>query len=213
MTFRSLIDNFNKHFYENIWMYLLTILFMATGMILGLYCVKYMGDVDKNTLINYITAFGSSSTLDGLSNKQILMGTLKNNLPIIFGFWFLGLTVVGLPIIILLNIYKGFSLGFTFSFFIYGLKEKGLLLSLLGVLPQNLIYIPCLIFLSVISIEFSIGIVKEKFTKKYSPTGNGSVRNYTMMFLIITGVMFIGFFFESFITPLLINFSLKGLGA
>ena len=59
MTFRSLIDSFNKHFYENIWMYLLTILFMATGMILGLYCVKYMGDVDKNTLINYITAFGS----------------------------------------------------------------------------------------------------------------------------------------------------------
>ena len=193
-------------------MYLLTILFIATGMILGLYCVKYMGDVDKSTLINYITAFGSSSTLDGLSNKEILMGTLKNNIPIIIGFWFLGLTVVGLPIIILINIYKGFSLGFTFSFFIYGLKEKGLLLSLLGDLPQNLIYIPCLIFLSVLSIEFSIGIVKEKFTKKYSPN-TGSVKNYTMMFLIVTGVMFIGFLFESFITPILINFALKGLGA
>jgi len=202
----------NIYIYENIWMYLLTILFIATGMILGLYCVKYMGDVDKSTLINYITAFGSSSTLDGLSNKEILMGTLKNNIPIIIGFWFLGLTVVGLPIIILINIYKGFSLGFTFSFFIYGLKEKGLLLSLLGVLPQNLIYIPCLIFLSVLSIEFSIGIVKEKFTKKYSPN-TGSVRNYTMMFLIVTGVMFIGFLFESFITPILINFALKGLGA
>ncbi|HBL06831.1 MULTISPECIES: stage II sporulation protein M [unclassified Clostridium] len=212
MTLRSIIDSFNKHFYENIWMYLLTILFIATGMILGLYCVKYMGDVDKSTLINYITAFGSSSTLDGLSNKEILMGTLKNNIPIIIGFWFLGLTVVGLPIIILINIYKGFSLGFTFSFFIYGLKEKGLLLSLLGVLPQNLIYIPCLIFLSVLSIEFSIGIVKEKFTKKYSPN-TGSVKNYTMMFLIVTGVMFIGFLFESFITPILINFALKGLGA
>ncbi|WP_346878748.1 stage II sporulation protein M [Clostridium sp. UBA7791] len=211
MTLRSIIDSFNKHFYENIWMYLLTILFIATGMILGLYCVKYMGDVDKSTLINYITAFGSSSTLDGLSNKEILMGTLKNNIPIIIGFWFLGLTVVGLPIIILINIYKGFSLGFTFSFFIYGLKEKGLLLSLLGVLPQNLIYIPCLIFLSVLSIEFSIGIVKEKFTKKYSPN-TGSVKNYTMMFLIVTGVMFIGFLFESFITPILINFALKGLG-
>jgi len=195
MTLRSIIDSFNKHFYENIWMYLLTILFIATGMILGLYCVKYMGDVDKSTLINYITAFGSSSTLDGLSNKEILMGTLKNNIPIIIGFWFLGLTVVGLPIIILINIYKGFSLGFTFSFFIYGLKEKGLLLSLLGVLPQNL-----------------IGIVKEKFTKKYSPN-TGSVKNYTMMFLIVTGVMFIGFLFESFITPILINFALKGLGA
>ncbi len=212
MTLRSIIDSFNKHFYENIWMYLLTILFIATGMILGLYCVKYMGDVDKSTLINYITAFGSSSTLDGLSNKEILMGTLKNNIPIIIGFWFLGLTVVGLPIIILINIYKGFSLGFTFSFFIYGLKEKGLLLSLLGVLPQNLIYIPCLIFLSVLSIEFSIGIVKEKFTKKYSPN-TGSVKNYTMMFLIVTGVMFIGFLFESFITPILINFAIKGLGA
>ncbi len=213
MTFRSLIDGFNKHFYENIWMYLLTILFIATGMILGLYCVKYMGDVDKGTLINYITALSSTSAIDGLSNKEILMGTIKNNLPFIFGFWFLGLTVVGLPVIILINIYKGFSLGFTFSFFIYGLKERGLLLAVLGLLPQNLIYIPCIIFLSVQSIQFSVGIVKEKFTKRAAPGTSGSVKNYSITFLIVTGIMFIGFLFETFLTPVLINFALKGIGA
>ncbi|MEG1256361.1 stage II sporulation protein M [Clostridium sp.] len=208
MTFRSLLDGFNKHFYENIWLYLITILFMATGMIVGLYCVKYMGDVDKNTLINYITALSSSSA----SNKEVLIGTLKNNLPFIIGFWFLGLTIVGAPVIILLNIYKGFSLGFTFSFFIYGLKERGLLLAILGVLPQNIIYIPCLIFLSVLALQFSIGSVKEKFSKRFVSRTNSSVRMYTIIFVVTTGVMFIGFLFEAFLTQELVKFALKGLG-
>ncbi|MEG0132673.1 MAG: stage II sporulation protein M [Clostridium sp.] len=212
MTFRSLLDGFNKHFYENIWLYLATILFMATGIIVGLYCVKYMGDAEKDSLVNYITLLSSSSAIDGLSNKEILMGTLKNNLPIIIGFWFLGLTIVGAPMIMLLNIYKGFSLGFTFSFFIYGLKQRGLLLSILAVLPQNIIYIPCLILLSVLALQFSIGSVKEKFSKRIMTKPSDSVRSYTMMFICITGIMFIGFLFESFVTPGLIKFALKGLG-
>jgi len=56
MTFRNIIDSFNKHFRDNFWIYLLSILFLCTGVILGIYSVKYMSEGDKSNLVNYITS-------------------------------------------------------------------------------------------------------------------------------------------------------------
>lgn len=213
MKFKGVLNGINKHFYDNLFLYLITILFIATGMIVGLYCVKYMQDVDKSSLISYITSISTSSSSEIMDAPKIFWGAVKNNLPMIIGLWILGLTFVGAPIILLINLYKGFSLGFTFSFFIYALKERGILLAILGVLPQNIIYIPCIIFLSVISLHFSIIGIKEKFSKKYTPNSQSNVRNYTMIFLLTTCLMGIGFFIEAFITPAFLKVVLKGLGA
>lgn len=213
MKFKDIFDGANKHFNDNLGYYLLTILFMATGMIVGLYCVKYMQDVDKGSLINYITTISTSSNGEIMATTKIFINTLKNNLPIIIGLWILGLTFIGAPIVLLVNLYKGFSLGFTFSFFIYALKQKGIILALLGVLPQNLIYVPCIIFLSVIALKGSVAGVKEKFSKKYVNSSYTDVRNYTMIYVVTSMIMASGFLIETFLTPVFINMVLKGIGA
>ncbi|WP_040194820.1 stage II sporulation protein M [Clostridium culturomicium] len=213
MKFKGIFDGANKHFNDNLGYYLLTILFMATGMIVGLYCVKYMQDVDKGSLINYITTISTSSNGEIMATTKIFINTLKNNLPIIIGLWILGLTFIGAPIVLLVNLYKGFSLGFTFSFFIYALKQKGIILALLGVLPQNLIYVPCIIFLSVIALKGSVAGVKEKFSKKYVNSSYTDVRNYTMIYVVTSMIMASGFLIETFLTPVFINMVLKGIGA
>ncbi|MDU4892477.1 MAG: stage II sporulation protein M [Clostridium sp.] len=213
MKFKGIFDGANKHFNDNLGYYLLTILFMATGMIVGLYCVKYMQDVDKGSLINYITTISTSPNGEIMATTKIFINTLKNNLPIIIGLWILGLTFIGAPIVLLVNLYKGFSLGFTFSFFIYALKQKGIILALLGVLPQNLIYVPCIIFLSVIALKGSVAGVKEKFSKKYVNSSYTDVRNYTMIYVVTSMIMAAGFLIETFLTPVFINMVLKGIGA
>lgn len=213
MKFKGIFDGANKHFNDNLGYYLLTILFMATGMIVGLYCVKYMQDVDKGSLINYITTISTSSNGEIMATTKIFINTLKNNLPIIIGLWILGLTFIGAPIVLLVNLYKGFSLGFTFSFFIYALKQKGIILALLGVLPQNLIYVPCIIFLSVIALKGSVAGIKEKFGKKYVNSSYTDVRNYTMIYVVTSMIMASGFLIETFLTPVFINMVLKGIGA
>lgn len=171
-----------------------------------------MQDVDKGSLINYITAISTSPSGELMSTTKIFINTLKNNLPIIIGLWILGLTFIGAPVVLLINLYKGFSLGFTFSFFIYALKQRGIVLALLGVLPQNLIYIPCIIFLSVIALKGSVAGVKEKFSKKYVSGSYTNVRNYTMTYIFATAVMAAGFLIETFLTPIFINMVLKGIG-
>lgn len=213
MKFKGIFDGANKHFNDNLGYYLITILFMATGMIVGLYCVKYMQDVDKGSLINYITAISTSPKGEIMATTKIFINTLKNNLPIIIGLWILGLTFIGAPIVLLINLYKGFSLGFTFSFFIFALKQRGLVLALLGVLPQNLIYVPCIIFLSVIALKGSVAGIKEKFSKKYVNGSYTNVRNYTIIYVITSVIMVAGFLIETFLTPIFINMVLKGVGA
>ncbi len=213
MTYRNIIDSFNKHFRDNFWLYLLSILFLCTGTILGIYSVKYMSEGDKSSLVNYITSISNSTTLESTNNKAILLEAFKSNIPIIIGYWFLGLTIVGLPVILILNIFKGFSIGFTFSFFIYGLKDKGIILAILGVLPQNIIYIPCIILASVISMQFSLNILKDKLNKGYKGSRDGSIVNYSFAFICFLLLMSVGFMFEAFLTPSLIKFALKSVGA
>lgn len=211
MTLKGVIDGINRHINDNLWYYLISILFMATGIILGLYCVKYMGDTDRETLLSYISSLNSSNALGSLSNKAVFIGTLKNNLPVILGFWVLGLTIVGTPFILFLDIYKGFTLGFTFSFFIYGLKQKGILLSILGILPQNIVYIPCVLLLSVFAMEYSIGIIKDKFHIGRSYGDSLSIRTYTMVFTMVAVIMMSGFLIEAYITPALVRLALRGI--
>lgn len=211
MTFRNMSDNFNKHFHENFGFYLISILFISTGIILGIYCVKYLSPEEKNAIIKYVAIVENSSTLSYIDNKLIFIQALKNNLPIVIGFWFLGLTIVGIPFILMIDILKGFSLGFTFSFFVQAIEKKGAMLSVLGVLPQNLIYIPCIILFSVISMELSLGLVKEKLNRNYNNSGF-TIMGYTSIFIGIFIVMTMGFLIEVFLTPTLIELTLKGLG-
>lgn len=210
MKLKGVVDGFSKHFNENLWYYLVSILFVATGMILGLYCVKYMGAAERDTLINYIGSLNSSAAIAGVANKTVLFGAIKNNLPLMIALWICGITIVGVPIILLINAYKGFTLGFTFSFFIYGLKQKGILLALLGALPQNIIYIPCFIILSVFSMQYSVGIIKEKFNIGRVSVEDTNIKTYTMLFIIVSAFMVIGFLIEGFVTPSLVKFALKG---
>ena len=198
MSSNTLVSNITKHMQENFWLYIISILCVFTGIILGIYSVKYMGEIERNDLVNYLTNFIDPANTSGISYKLIFMQSIKNNLPVIIFLWFLGLTIVGIPIIIIIDLLKGFTVGFTFSFMISGLGKSGIGIAILGVLPQNLIYIPCIIFASVVSMEFSIMLLKNKFNKQWT---SSRIIYYSAIFIVIIVFLFIGIVIESYIAP------------
>lgn len=201
MSSSTIMMKISKHIQENFWLYILSILCVFTGIILGIYSVKYMGAFERNDLVNYLMNFVEPSNTSGVSYKLILLQSIKNNLPVIIFLWFLGLTIVGLPIILIINLLKGFTVGFTFSFMISGLGKSGLGIAILGVLPQNLIYIPCIIFASVVSMEFSIMLVKDKFNKQRTSSISSRIMYYSLIFVVIIILLFVGIIIESYIAP------------
>ncbi|MBZ9635899.1 stage II sporulation protein M [Clostridium sp. FP1] len=213
MSSNTLISNINKHIQENFWLYIISILCVFTGIILGIYSVKYMGEIEQNDLVNYLMNFIDPSNTSGISYKLIFFQSLKNNLPVIIFLWFLGLTIVGIPIIIIIDLLKGFTVGFTFSFMISGLGKSGIGIAVLGVLPQNLIYIPCIIFASVVSMEFSIMLLKDKFNKQWTSSISSRIIYYSVIFIVLIAFLFIGIIIESYIAPYFIKNLINGLGS
>ena len=195
----------NKHFENNFWLYIVSVFCIFLGIILGIYTVKYMGPVEKDQLTAYLSTFTSSINGKNIIYKDIFFQSIKNNLPIIVGIWFLGLTMIGTPLILVIDVIKGYTLGFTISFIIKGVGVKGVWITLLGVLPQNIIYLPCIMFASISAMEFSIAFLKNNVYKQWGSSIFKRIVSYSLIFLGISIFMCLGFLIEAYITPYFIK--------
>lgn len=206
MANRKKIFDFNEHLQTNFWIYIISLLCIFTGVVLGIYAVKYMGNIENESIANYLNNFGENITAGNFQYKIMFSGILKNNLPLIIAIWFLGLTMVGMPIILLIDVIKGFTLGFTLSFLIKAFGSKGIGIALIGLLPQNIIYVFCILFSSVIAMEFSLSFLKDKISNKWTSSIWMKLTSYSFIFGAIFVVMCFGFIFETYITPNLVKF-------
>ena len=167
-------------------------IFFCVGIALGTYIVKYMRASDASDLTSYFSTFAQSIVKEPVNNTALVLITIS-------------FTVFGTPIILLLDLIKGFTLGYTFSFLISTFEGKGLWLALVATIPQNIIYIPCFIALSIVGIEFSSTKLKDKFFN------NGKVNTIVERELIFkigvfACIFIIGTFIEAYLCPNIIKF-------
>lgn len=196
-----------EHVQNNIILYIISILFLCIGIVIGIYSVKYMDSSEKVNIVSYIASFPETISPAQVNQKNIFMEAFKSNGAFILAIWFLGLTMLGTPIILIIDLLKGFTLGFTSSIVINGLGTKGILMDLLVILPQNIIYIPCMIISSAIAIEFSLGLFNNNSISINKKNGNLiNIAAYSTLFLFILFFMIIGFIYEGYISPKLLSF-------
>ena len=200
-----LLARLNDTFRDKKAYFFIVLIMFCLGISFGLYTVKYMGASDKNDLTNYFFSFTNSIETQPINYGNLLFEVIKKNILIIVPIFALGLTFFGAPIILILDLLKGFTLGYTFSFMVTTFEGKGIGLALVSVIPQNLVYIPCFIALSVISLSMSTERFKGKFFKygKSKDTFNDGVLDklFIIIILFVTGILI-----ETYISPSLIKF-------
>lgn len=185
--------------------FFIVLIMFCLGLSFGLYTVKYMGQADKNDLINYFTSFAKSLEENQINYGSLLIEVMKKNLIIILPIFLVGLTFFGGPVILIIDLLKGFILGYTFSFMATLFQGKGFGLAIISIIPQNLIYIPCIIGLSIIGLSMSTENFKRKFFKKNK--GDSPFSEGTLKKLAIIAILFIvGMFVETYISPILMKF-------
>lgn len=195
----------SSHLQNNLWLYILSAICLCTGIVLGVYTVKYMSGFEKSDLLNYLSSFIKNYDLKSINYKELFVETAKNNIPVLLIVWFLGLTMIGIPIILILDVIKGFTIGFTVTFFVSGMGFKGIWMALLSIIPQNIIYIPCIIIGSVLAMEFSLMMIRSNGKKHWTTGISSRIMSYSFVFIIIAGCMFVGLSFETYITPNIIK--------
>lgn len=200
-----LLTRLNDTFRDKKAYFFIVLIMFCLGISFGLYTVKYMGASDKSDLTNYFFSFTNSIESQPVNYGNLLFEVIKKNILIIIPIFVLGLTFFGTPIILILDLLKGFTLGYTFSFIVTTFEGKGIGLALVSVIPQNLIYIPCFIALSVISLSMSTEKFKGKFFK-YGKNKDCFTDGALNKLFIIIILFIIGILVETYISPSLIKF-------
>jgi len=186
--------------------YLLVLLLFCMGVVIGVYTVKYMDERNKSDLISYFGNFTNSMGERNVDYWELFSITLKKNLFLIIPILILGFTFWGSFIILIIDLVKGFSLGYTFAFLISTFEGKGLVLALASIVPQNIVYIPCFIALSVIGIYFSANSFKERFSKKNALSRFELLKEFKNIVFVILVFFSFGLIIETYICPNLIKF-------
>ena len=195
----------NETFRENRIYYMIVLLLFCIGIVIGIYTVKYMNQSDRNELGNYFTSFANGVGERQTDYGTLLFDVLKKNILLIIPIVLLSLTFFGVPFILAFDLLKGFSLGYSFAFLVTTFEGKGMGLALAAIIPQNLVYIPCFIALSAISVSISIAKFKEKFSKHPVSIGFNS-KSIINSLIVLFAILMIGVVIETYVCPSIIRF-------
>ena len=177
----------------------------VVGIIAGSIFMIILSKNDKETVLNSIKDFFNKL----INNKFNFVGTLKNTVISNFLFsliiWVIGISVIGVLIVIFIIFYKSFTLGFTISSIIYTYSIKGTLLALIYVFPHMIINLLVLLYLSSYSIKLSIILIKS-ILKKDNLNFKAFINNYSKVFLISMLFLIATSLYESFISPIILRY-------
>lgn len=188
-----------QHISENKWQYLLITVVFLIGILVGEYKSLGLTSGVKNHLLALIDDYLQGGVSVDLDKQVILLNSFINQGKSVIAVWFLGLTIIGMPLILGVVFLKGFSLGFTISFLIKERGVSGVLISLLSILPQNLIYIPLLIIWSVLGINFTFYITRGRLMSGV-PLSRGLIR-YSLLMLASLAIALAGALIEAYLSP------------
>ena len=189
----------------------LVIILILAGIAAGALMVRVMDGHQKQELIGHLEGFmqglGSHTPLP--DSSTIWNISAWQHLRLAGLLWFFGLAVIGLPLIALVVFVRGFLIGFTVGFFVQELGYQGVLLSLAGVLPHNLLGIPVLMFLAVYTGSFSLTLHQQRsFRRELAPR----IALYTLICVILTLLLLAASLIEAHVSPGLMLLVSRWLG-
>ena len=177
----------------------ITLLCFIAGMLL----ISMLSKSNKELIINSLNNFYTSLKENKISSTNLLYKTMTSNLILNIIIWVLGISIIGIPIVIFILGFKSLSLGFTISSLIYTYKFNGLLKAIIYLIP-NIINIFIVFILVYYSISFSINLFNYLF-RKIEFNKRVIVKRYLKLFIVAILLSILTSVTESFILPKLFN--------
>lgn len=195
------------HISKHITLYFMIILCFSIGIASGVFSVKALSQMQKEQLIDYLVSSFKATLVSGqINSSQIFVHSLLVNLKTLIIIWLLAVSVFGFPVIFLTAGARGFSLGFTIGFLIENIGYKGILFCIVSILPQNLVIIPVLLALCVVSISYSVDIIRNRKANKYVKKEKYKLfLKYNMVLILLFIIMMFGSLIEGYISPIFLK--------
>ncbi len=197
---------FIKYFNENQKIYFILLMAFAAGVAAGAFTVNGLSAIQNEELANYFQGFLQLMDNQKVDGGELLTISFLETLKIIGALWVLGMTIIGIPFIILLMGIKGFVTGFSSGFIINAIGLKGVLFTLFGILPKEIIIVPCVITLGVSGINFSLKMIRSRSVRNVLKGGlKTDFLRYCLMTALLIGIALVGVLIEAYVTPVFIR--------
>ena len=133
-----------KHITEHSSLYVfITVLFLM-GVIFGAVLVNSLSFSQKEDLFYYLSQFfGQVSQGEIATTNEMFSQSVLHNFKYISVIWILGISIIGLPVILILLFLKGLVVGFTVGFLVNQMGWSGFLLSFVVYFATKYFYCAC----------------------------------------------------------------------
>jgi stage II sporulation protein M len=196
----------SRHLQENQTLYAFVGVLFLMGVIFGAIIVNSLSLTQKQDLYTYLSRFFVQAAEGGFANKSdMLLQSFGHYLKYMGLMWLLGLSVIGLPVILVMLFLKGVVIGFTVGFLVNQMGWYGFLLSFVSVLPQNVLLIPAFLIVTVAAIAFSVKMIRQLASKKHHVPFFPQLVRYTFLVAGVGIMVFIASTLEAFLSPALME--------
>ena len=171
--------------------YFIVIIIFTVGIFLG---VMFINQTENKTEIEkYINTYvDETKVIQNGDYLGELQKDIKNNIILVLLLWFAGTTIIGLPIVLGIILFRGFCLGYTIASCVYVLgKMKGIIFIIITVFLQNIIFIPALMVRGVSNIKLYTAIVNDRRREniKLSILKHSIISFIIMIILILSSII------------------------
>ena len=203
---RQLKQVISAHLSDHLSIYTFIAVLFLMGIVFGAVIVNSLSLTQKEELAIYLGRFfGQVSEGQFATSSEMFDQSFTHYVKYIGLMWLLGLTIIGLPIILIMLFLKGIVVGFTVGFLVNQMSWKGFLLAFVSVFPQNILAVPAMIVVGAASLTFSLRLMRQLLMKRRTEVILPPFIRFTVLVICSLGVLCVAAWFEAYLSPGLIK--------
>ena len=181
----------------------LTILLLI-GITVGSIFVSILDSTDKNLISEHLYNFIDNIESNNLDYFSVLKNNLITNISFVIVIWLLGISVIGLPFILIMFFSKCFILGFSIGAILYVFKFNGILFSLFYIFPGQVVSILIYLLLTMYAMSFSFKMIYT-ILKRKTLDFKIIMNKYFKIFLFVLLIIIVMNLYDTYLMPKLIK--------
>ena len=184
--------------------YIFLIIVMLIGLILGIIYAVILNKSDHAIVTTSLDSFFTSIKNNDIDYKSALINSLVGNISFVTFIFLLGISIIGIPLIIFSLASSAFIFGFSLSSIIYTYHFDGILKAITYLFPHQLITLLMSLFLGFYALYFGIKLFKYLF-RGIDINLRSSMKRYLQVYITVLLIFVLCSFIEVFLSPALIK--------
>lgn len=184
--------------------YIFLIIVMLIGLILGIIYAVILNKSDHALVTTSLDSFFTSIKNNDIDYKSALINSLVGNISFVTFIFLLGISIIGIPLIIFSLASSAFIFGFSLSSIIYTYHFDGILKAITYLFPHQLITLLMSLFLGFYALYFGIKLFKYLF-RGIDINLRSSMKRYLQVYITVLLIFVLCSFIEVFLSPALIK--------